>query len=85
MASPPMSDLNVTRRRFALSSRLTHAMNREGSVGSLSVTFVGVDVPGVWDSHLGWPEMKRCRWLCWLRLESTPDVIATPMVPHPVR
>ena len=47
IASPPTSDLNVPRRRLALSSRLTHAMNREGSVGSLSVTFVGVEVPGV--------------------------------------
>jgi hypothetical protein len=57
-------------------------MKREGSLGSSSAR-VGVEVPGVWDSHLGWPEFRPCRGLCGCRLASTPDVIAMPIVPHP--
>jgi hypothetical protein len=83
IASPPITARNVSRRRLALSSRCTQAMKRDGSVGSSSSATMGVEVPGVWDSHLGWPEFRPCRGLCEWRLASTPDVTAMPIVPHP--
>jgi hypothetical protein len=83
MAPPPGTARNFSRRRPALSSRCTHAMKRDGSVGSSPSATMGVEVPGVWDSHLGRPELRPCRGLCAWRLASTPDVIAMPIVPHP--
>src|SRR5712671_4031263 len=82
-ASPPTTARNFSRKLFALSSRLTHAMKPEGSDGSSSAMLVGVAVPGVWDSHLGWPEVWPCRGLRESRLARTPDIIAMPIVPHP--
>ena len=83
IASPPGTARNFSRRRLALSSLRTQAMKRDGSVGSLPFVTAGVAVPGLWDSHLGWPDFRPFRGLCEWRLASTPDVIAKPIVPHP--
>lgn len=54
-------------------------MKKDGSDGS-GVSAVGVDVPGVCDSHLGtgYGASLDCR------LAITPEMMAIPIVPHPI-
>lgn len=95
---------NIFLRSCDVDSRLTHARNRVGIEGSSiggkcekadSVlgegdAIVGVDVPGVCDSHF-----FRCCLFAALELERweledsreaiTPEIIEMPIVPHPTR
>lgn len=73
------SPSKVARNFLPLSSRLTHAMNREGIVASGAPT--GVKVPGVCDSHLA--ANPACRLDLASRLSTTPERTAMPIVPHP--